>query len=85
MARKCGESERSLIGAYAPPRSIVLVFDDDVCGGAVPEDRLESLTRPVCVGGLYGSGPRESHRGRDDDGQHAGPGPVSSLWWRAKP
>ncbi len=31
MARECGESERSLIGAYATPRSIVLMSVGERC------------------------------------------------------
>jgi len=45
MAKRCGESPWCLIAIYAAPRSIVLVFDDDVCGGAVRDNHIEIRTQ----------------------------------------
>jgi hypothetical protein len=45
IAKPCGESPWCLIAIYARARAIVLVFDDDVCGGAIRDQHIEIRTQ----------------------------------------
>jgi hypothetical protein len=45
IAKQCGKSPWCLIAIYARARSIVLVFDDDVCGGAIRDSHIEIRTQ----------------------------------------
>jgi hypothetical protein len=45
VARQCGESVSCLIAVYARARSLVLVFDDDACGGGVRDSLIEIRTQ----------------------------------------